>query len=339
MSFFIPCRPSLGQMAAGLLMAAAPVLASAADQSGKAVEWPTQTVRFIVPYSPGGSADMITREVAQRLGQATGEAIVVENRPGAGGWTGSLSVARAEPDGTTLLLATNGSHGLSQLFAKGSPFDPFTDFTPITPAVMMPMVVAVHPDVPAQNVAELIEWAKAEKGVGEVMFGVPGIGSPHHLAGEALNAWADNRFAVTAYKGSGQSIIDLMGGHIPMVTASLAATLPHHRDGRLRILGLVEDQRAEADPDIPTIGESVPGYVMPDTWMGFMGPANMDPALTQAINEQLVAVLQQAEVKAAVSDMGLQVLTSTPEEFQERMTRDVDFFKTMIKEQNIQIER
>ncbi len=338
MSFLQVRHLPLAGLAVSALIAV-PLTAAAEDSNEAAVPWPTETVRIIVPYSPGGSADMITREVAQRLGTATGQAVIVENKPGGSGWAGSASVARAAPDGYTLQLATNGSHGLSQLFSDGSPFDPFTDFTPITPAVMMPMVVAVHPEVPAQDVAELIEWAKREKEPGEVMFGVPGIGSPHHLAGEALNAWADNRFSAAAYKGSGQSIIDVMGGHIPMVVASLAATLPHHREGRLRILGLVEDERAEAAPEIPTIGESVEGYVMPDTWMGFMGPAGIDPELTRAINEQLVATLQQPEVKQTVSNMGLQVITSTPEAFEARMHRDVEFFKTMIEEQDIQIQR
>lgn len=297
--------------------------------------WPNQTVRIIVPYSPGGSADILSRELAQQLSIATGQTFLVDNRPGASGWTGAQSVMRADPDGYTLLLATNGSHGLSQLFTPNSPFDPFTDFTHITPAVMMPMVVAVYPGIPANNAAELVEWAKREKKPGEVSFGVPGIGSPHHIAGENLNGYADGRFAAVPYKGTGQSLTDAMGGHIPVVVGSLAAILPHHREGRLRILGMVEAERSASAPDIPTIGESLNGYVLPDTWMGYMAPAGMDPALTARINELLVTTLQKPEVQKRISDLGLQVLTSPPDDFTERMKNDVEFFKKMIEERNI----
>lgn len=328
----IPRRRALAFGASATLALALPAgTALAADAS----TWPNQAVRIVVPYSPGGSADILSRELAQHLTNATGQSFIVDNRPGASGWTGAQSVTRAAPDGYTLLLATNGSHGLSQLFSDNSPFDPFTDFTPITPAVMMPMALVVHPSVPATNAAELVAWAKNEKKAGEVTFGVPGIGSPHHLAGENLNSYAEGRFAAIPYKGTGQSITDVMGGHIPMVVGSLAAVLPHHREGRLRIIGMVENQRADAAPDIPTVRESLPDYVMPDTWMGYMGPAGMDPALTARINELLVTTLQKPEVQKSIGDLGLQVLTSSPDDFSQRMKDDVEVFKGMIKDRNI----
>lgn len=322
-------RRTLG---AGLLSMLAVGL-GASVQAQNASDWPNKPVRLVVPYSPGGSADLLTRELAQHLTNATGQSFIVDNRPGASGWAGAQSVMRADPDGYTLLLATNGSHGLSQLFTPNSPFDPFTDFTHITPAVMMPMAIVVNPSVPVTNGAELVEWAKQQPG--KVSFGVAGIGSPHHLAGENLNGYADGKFEAIAYKGTGQSIIDAVGGHIPMLVSSLAAVLPHHREGKLRIIGMVEKERAAAAPEIPTLGESLPGYEMPDTWMGYMGPANMDPALTRRINEVFVSTLQRPEVQKSMGDQGLQVLTSTPEEFSERMKRDVEFFKKMIADRNI----
>lgn len=319
-------------MFAALAIALPPTMAASASNT-----WPDKAVRIVVPYSPGGSADILSRELAQHLSVATGQSFIVDNRPGAGGWAGAQSVMRAEPDGYTLLLATNGSHGLSQLFIPNSPFDPFTDFTHITPAVMMPMAIVVNPSVPATNATELVEWAKKQPG--EVSFGVAGIGSPHHLAGENLNGYADGHFSAVAYKGTGQSIIDVIGGHIPMVVSSLAAALPHHKQERLRIIGMVEAERAAAAPDIPTVGESLPDYVMPDTWMGYMGPPNMDPALTARINELFVTTLQKPEVQKSIDELGLQVLTSSPEEFSQRMKDDVEFFKKMIEDRNIQTDR
>lgn len=292
--------------------------------------WPSRPVHIVVPYPPGGSTDSMTRRLAEKLTQNLGQSFVVENRPGASGMMGTEQVSRAAPDGYMLVLGNNATHGLNQLLSKRKLVDPLADFTPIAMAAMMPLALAVHPSVPANNAAELIAWAKANPG--KAAYGTAGLGSPHHIAGEMLSQVSGGAFIHVPYKGSGHSITDLIGGQVPIVFAALASVLPHAQNGKIRILGVAENERQKSAPEIPTIGESVPGYEMPRTWLGYFGPPRMDPALTARVNAELVKALNDAEVAAFINNGGLQVVTSTPEEFarsiRDDMTRLREFLKT-----------
>lgn len=295
--------------------------------------WPSKPVHIVVPYPPGGSTDSMTRRLAEKLTKNLGQPFVVENRPGASGMIGTEQVSRAVPDGYTLVLGNNATHGLNQLLSRRKLVDPLTDFTPIAMAAMMPLALAVHSSVPANNAAELIAWAKANPG--KAAYGTAGLGSPHHIAGEMLNRVSGGAFVHVPYKGSGHSITDLIAGQVPIVFAALATVLPHAQNGKIKILGLAENVRQKSAPSIPTIGESVSGYAMPPTWLGYLGPPRMDPALTARINAELVKALNDPEVVETINSGGLQVSTSTPEEFKRAIGDNMKSLREFLKTTNI----
>ncbi len=305
-------------------------------QAEAPASWPSKPVRIVVPYPPGGSTDALTRRLAQQLTLNLGQQFLVENRAGASGMVGTEQVARSAPDGYTLLMGNNATHGLNQLLTKRKLVDPLADFTPITVAAMMPLALAVHPSIPANNAAELIAWAKAHPG--KAAYGTAGLGSPHHIAGEMLNQVSGGAFVHVPYKGSGQSITDLIGGQVPIVFAALASVLPHAQAGQLKILGLAESERQKSAPSIPTIGESVPGYAMPRTWLGYFGPANMNPALATRINAEFVKALNDPEVAGFINTSGLQVLTSSREEFARSIREDIARLEKFVKTTNISMD-
>lgn len=311
-------------------------LAGFAQAQAPAESWPSKPVRIVVPYPPGGSTDALTRRMAQQLTLNLGQQFIVENRSGASGMVGTEQVSRAAPDGYTLVLGNNATHGLNQLLTKRKLVDPLADFTPLTLAAMMPLALAVHPSVPANNAAELVAWAKAHPGKGA--YGTAGLGSPHHIAGEMLSQVAGGAFVHVPYKGSGQSISDLVGGQVPIVFAALASVLPHAQNGKVKILGLAENERQKSAPAIPTIGESVPGYAMPRTWLGYFGPPNMPPALATRINGELVKALNEPEVAAFINSSGLQVLTSSREEFAQSIRDDMARLSKFVKTTTISMD-
>lgn len=310
--------------------------AGAAHAQAPAASWPSKPVRIVVPYPPGGSTDALTRRMAQQLTANLGQQFIVENRPGASGMVGTEQVSRSAPDGYTLVLGNNATHGQNQLLSKRKLVDPLADFTPLTMAAMMPLALAVHPSVPANNAAELVAWAKANPGKGA--YGTAGLGSPHHIAGEMLSQAAGGAFVHVPYKGSGQSISDLIGGQVPIVFAALASVLPHAQNGKVKILGLAENERQKSAPTIPTIGESVPGYAMPRTWLGYFGPAHMPPALANRIHGEMVKALNDPEMAAFINSSGLQVLTSTREEFAQAIRDDMARLGKFLKTTNISME-
>ena len=189
--------------------------------------WPAKPIRLVVPYPPGGSTDLLARSMGQKLGEALGQQIIVDNRAGASGMLGSEIVARAAPDGYTILLGTGATHGLNLLLSKTVPYDPVKDFTPITAAVEVPIILVVHPSVPATSAKEFVEYAK--KNPGKLAFGSSGTGSPHHLAGELLKQVGGIDLVHVPYKGAAPAVQDLIGGQIPMVFTTLSTALPHIR--------------------------------------------------------------------------------------------------------------
>ena len=298
--------------------------------------FPTKPLRLVVPYPPGGSTDLLARTVAAKMSERLQQQVIVDNRGGGGGTIGSGFVARAAPDGYTFLLGTGATHGLSQLFTKDPPYDPVRDFTPLSAAVVVPIALAVHPSVPAANARELVEYAK--KNEGKLSFGSSGTGSPHHLAGELLNQVAGIKMVHVPYKGAGPSMQDLMGGQIPAVMTTLSTALPQARAGKIRILGMVEKARTPSAPDIPTIGESIPGYAMPDSWLGFFAPAGLPDAITQRLSEEIVRAVRDPDTRAKLESGGMPVLGTSAAEFAQILKSDIEMFRRIVTAAGIKPE-
>ena len=304
--------------AALLSLLAAPLLAIAQP-------YPSKPIRLVVPYPPGGSTDLLARSVAQKIGDSLQQQVIVENRGGGGGTLGSGIVARSTPDGYTLLLGTNATHTLAMFFIKGLQYDPVKDFTPLTAAVVVPIALAVHTSVPANNAREFVEYAKQNPT--KISFGSSGTGSPHHLAGELLNQVVGLSMVHIPYKGAGPSMQDLIGGQIPAVFTTLSTALPQARNGKIKILGMVEAKRQPTVPDVPTIGESVSGYAMPDSWLGFFGPAGLPTEIVQRLNKELVRALHDPDTRARLEKAGMPVLGTSAEEFGTMIRNDIEMFR------------
>jgi len=301
-----------------------------------AQNYPDRPIKLVVPYPPGGSTDLLGRTVAQKMSASMGQQIIVENRGGAGGMLGSDLAARAAPDGYTFVLGTGATHGIVKFLFKSVPYDPVKDFTPITAAVEVPIVLAVHPSVPARSAAELVAYAK--KNPGKLSFGSSGTGSPHHLAGELLKQLTGIDMVHVPYKGAGPAVQDLIGGQIPMIFTTLSTALPYMRSGKIRGIAVVEAKRAASAPDVPTIGESVPGYAMPNSWLGFFGPAHLPAPIVKRLNAEILKAVNAPDAKARLEAAGMPVVGTSPEEFAAIVKHDIDMYGKIIAAAGIRPE-
>ena len=300
-------------------------LTAAAWTCALAQGYPQKSITIVVPYGPGGSTDLLARSVAQRMSESMGQAVIVENRAGASGMIGSEVVARAAPDGYTLLVGTGATHSIVQFTNKAVPYDPVKDFTPLTEAVEVPIVLAVHPSVPANNAKEFVEYVK--KNPGKISFGSSGTGSPHHLAGELLKQMTGIDMVHVPYKGAGQAVQDLIGGQIPAIFTTLSTALPQMRGGKIKILGLVEAKRQPSVPEIPTMGESLPGYAMPRSWLGFFGPAGLPAPIVKRLNAEMLKALHAPDIRAKLESAGMPVIGTSAEEFVTVVKDDLEMYR------------
>ena len=287
--------------------------------------WPSRPLRLIVPYSPGGSTDLLARSVAAKMSEALGQPIVVENHGGANGTLGSAIVARAEPDGYTFLLGTGATHGLTLFLMKSVPYDPVKDFSPITAAVEVPIVLTVNASLPVSNVRELVAYAKKEQG--KLAFGSSGTGSPHHLAGERFKQMTELDLVHVPYKGAAPAMQDLLANQIAMVFTTLSTAMPHYRVGKVKLLGFIEAHGQPSAPEVPTIGASLPGYAMPRTWLGFFGPAKMPPSIVQRLNGEIIKAMNAPDVRPKLETAGMPVVGTSAEEFGRMVRDDIETFR------------
>ena len=297
-------RFGLGRTVLLLAAAAAPV-------SGLAQDYPTHPIRFVVGFAPGGLADLLARALGQKLTQALGQQVVVDNRPGGGGVVAMQLAADAAPDGYTLALGSSTTFSINPVL-RAVPYDPIRDYTPITRAALTPVILTVHPSFPARSLQELIKLAKAKPD--QVMnFASTGFGGATHIAAELLKRVAGIEMTHVPYKGGSLAVIDLIGGHVQMSFGAVSTSLPHLRAGRLRALGVTSAKRLTAIPDVPTFAESgLPGFEV-EQWYGVFAPARLPPAITRKINAALVPALGSAEFKEQFSDQGIELVGSTPE--------------------------
>lgn len=303
---------------------------------GAASAYPTRPVRLLVPFAPGGGSDLVARLITPRLSERLGQPVIVDNRPAASGVLATEMVAKAKPDGYTLLVAMTTQAAFPSLYPKLQ-FDAVKSFEPVTLVAVSPLVAVVNASFPAKTLQGFIAYARANPG--KVNFGSSGTGSPIHLAGELFRSMANIDMAHVVYKGISPAITALMGNEIQILFPAVFLAKPHVNNGRLRALGVTSLKRSELVPDWPTIAESgMPGYES-NVWYGIMAPARTDRAVISRLHREIVSILQIPEVKQAFSAQGSELVGSTPEEFAAVLQKDVERLGKLIKERGIRLDQ
>ncbi|NDZ18307.1 LacI family transcriptional regulator [Variovorax sp. WS11] len=294
------------------LMAAASLLALASAVHAEP-GYPAKPIRLIVPFAPGGSTDVLARLLAEALRPELGQPVIVENKAGAGGNIGGDFVAKAPPDGYTLLIAAAGPTVINPSLYARMPYDPAKDLRPVTLLIQEPNLMAINPKIPAKTVPEFIAYAKSRPT--EVSFGSPGNGSPAHLAGEWFNQLTGTTMVHVPYKGTGPALNDLLAGQIAMMIDNMPALWPHVQSGKLRALAVSTDKRATAAPDVPTVVESgVKGFAF-GAWKGLMVPAATPPDIVERLHAAATKVLAKPDFRKRLIDLGAEPVGNTPAQF------------------------
>ena len=311
---------------AALLLSNAAVLAQA---------WPTRPITIVVPFPPG-PLDVVARLIGPKMSDALGQPVVIDNRAGANGATGSLAVARAAPDGYTILSATAGTHVTSVHLAKNLPYDPVKDFTPIVATVEPATCLVVSSALGINSVQELIDLAKRRPG--ELSYGTSGVGSVFHLMGELLNQTAGIKLQQVPYRGLGPAMQDVIGGHIPIVFTSVSTALPNLDSGKIRILAVLEPARYPRLPDVPSMSEVVPAFRKPSSWFGYLGPLGMPRDIVLRLNREIVNGLNAPDVRPKLEELGYAVIGGPPEQLAALIPDGIARYGAIIKAAGIQPE-
>ncbi|TFY98652.1 Bug family tripartite tricarboxylate transporter substrate binding protein [Ramlibacter rhizophilus] len=298
--------------ALGLSLACGAAVAQS-PASAPATDWPTRPVRLVVPFPPGGSTDVVARLIGEKLTQSLGQPVVVDNRAGAGGTTGSDLVAKAAPDGYTFLMGTSSTHAIApSLYAK-PPYDPSRDFTPVTLLGTATILMVVHPSVPAKNVTEFVAHAKSKPG--ELMFGSTGNGSVSHLTAEYFKSLAGLNLQHVPYKGDSPMTLDLVAGRVHVAFGTAVAFLPHVRSGKLNALAVTDAKPSPVAPQVPTVAASgLPGFEALQ-WFGLLAPASTPPAVVNRMHAEVAKALQTPEVQEKLQGLGMQIVGGDPASF------------------------
>jgi len=305
-------------------------------QVARADDYPSRAVNLIVPFPPGGSTTVMARNVADKLSAALGQQIVVENRGGAGGTLGTRFVAKAPPDGYTILLSYTATMAIAPAMNANAGYDPHKDFTPIGMIGFAPNVLVVHPSMPVHSIAELIAYAKAAPA--PLQYGSPGVGTVNHLAGEYLASEAGLKLQHVPYKGNGPAISDLLGGHIPMMFLPIPVALGNVKAGTLRALAITTAKRSSLLPDLPTLAESgVPGFDAALRY-GLMAPAGTPLAVIARLNRELNAALASEDVKERLATEGAESLPGTPEAYAADVAGDEKKWGGLVKKLGLKVE-
>jgi tripartite-type tricarboxylate transporter receptor subunit TctC len=311
------------------------VLCGSFDFAG-ADDYPTRPITLIVPFPPGGSTTVMARNVADKMSATLGQPVVVENRGGAGGTIGTRSVAKAAPDGYTILLSYTATMAIAPSMNVNAGYDPRKDFVPIGMIGFAPNVLVVHPSLPARSVAELIAYAKAAPA--PVQYGSPGVGTVNHLAGEYLASETGVKLQHVPYKGNGPAMGDLLGGHIPMMFVPIPVALGNVKAGTLRGLAITTAKRSGLLPDLPTLAESgVPGFDVALRY-GLMAPTGTPPAVIARLNRELNAALATEDVKQRLATEGAEALPGTPEAYAADVDADEKRWSGLVKKLGIKVE-
>jgi tripartite-type tricarboxylate transporter receptor subunit TctC len=314
----------------GIAAALSGLLPLAANGPALAQAWPAaKPITMVVPFPPGPALDMVARLVGGKLSAAVGQTVVVDNRTGANGTIGSNAVARAAPDGYTLLAATAGTHVTAMHLMKNLPYDPVKDFTPIMAAVEPATCLVVNASLPVNSVQELIAYAKANPG--KLSYGSSGVGSVVHMMGELFNQTAGVKIAHVPYRGVAPAMQDVIGGHIPMVFISVSNAMPAVRQGSVKILAVLEPARYAKLANVPSMSEIIPEFRKPSSWFGFFGPAKMPPEIVARINANMRKGINAPDVRAKLEASDFAVIDGTPEEFAALLKDGIERYGAIIK--------
>ena len=326
-------RTILAGLLIGLAGAAGHPAAALAQQ--KAGDYPARPVRIIVPQSPGASTDLTARLIAQRLADAFKQPVVVDNRPGAGTISGTEIVARATPDGYTLLVVAS-SITINPSIYKKLPYDPVRDFAPVTQLLTFPNLIVAHPSVPVKTLQDLLALARAKPG--ELNYASAGRGTGTHMSAELLKTMTGIDIVQVPYKGGGPAITAILGGQVQLNVGTIVALLPHVRSGKLRAIAVTTAKRSAAAPDIPTVAESgVPGYDH-GPWNGLFAPGKAPKAVVAQINAEVVRVLRSPEFSTVVAKQGAETVGNSPGEFASVVKSEIAKWAKVVKAAGIRAE-
>lgn len=298
--------------------------------------WPNRPIRYIVPFAPGGTTDILARVVGEKLGPALGQTIVVDNRAGQGGSVGAAELARAAPDGYTIGGGTISSHAINATLYDKLPYDPVTSFAPITMYATQPNVLVVHPSVPAQNLREFIALLKANPR--KYSFGSAGTGTSQHISGELFKTMAGVQMEHIPYRGSGQMIPELLGGTLSVAVDNIATALPHMKTGKLRALAVTTAQRSGAAPEVPTMAEQgLAGYEL-SSWQAVFAPAGTPVAIIERLHTEIARILKMPDVAKRLTDLGLDLSGMKPAELGAIVRADVPRLGKVVKDSGAKAE-
>jgi tripartite-type tricarboxylate transporter receptor subunit TctC len=311
-------RSRIAALAIGALVAA----------SAAAQDYPAKPIRIIVPFAAGGPADIYARFIGQRLSEALGQPVVIEDRPGAGSVIGTDAVAKSAPDGYTLLMMSN-THTVNESLIPNKPYQLMRDFVPVAPVNYSDLVLVVHPSVPANSLKELLDLAKAKpKGLN---YASSGPGTPYHMAGELFKAMAGVDIVHVPYKGSSGARTDVLGGQVQMMFDAITTMAPNVRSGKLKALGTTGKARSSVLPEVPTVSEAgVPGYEAV-IWLGVMAPAGTPKPIVDKLNAEITKIVTRPDVRESWSKQGAEPMAMTPAEFARFMNEDIEKWAKVVK--------
>ena len=298
--------------------------------------WPSKPIRYIVPFAPGGTTDILARVVGEKLGAVLGQTIVVDNRPGQGGSAGAAELARAAPDGYTIGGGTISSHAINASLYDKLSYDPVTSFAPITLYATQPNVLLLHPSVPATTLAEFIALLKANPD--KYSFGSAGIGTSQHISGELFKTIAGVKMQHVPYRGSGQMIPELLGGTLQVAVDNIATALPHMRAGKLRALAVTTAQRSGVAPEVPTMAElGLTGYEL-SSWQAVFAPAGTPPAIVERLYTEIAKILKLPDVSKRLGDLGLDLSGMPPAQLAALVKADVPRLGKVVRDSGAKAE-
>ena len=298
-------------------------------------EWPNKTVRIVVPFAPGGGTDYVARLTAQRLTEHFSQTFIVENKPGAGGLTGTDLIAKSKPDGYSFVIVS-GSHTINPNLYKVLPYDTRRDFLPVSNLVIGPAILVVSPSLKINSLKELISLAKSKPG--ELSFASSGNGSPPHLGGELFKAMAGIDLVHIPYKGNGPAYNDLMGGQISLMFPNIATALPFVKSGKLKALAVTSKNRSKIAPELPTMSEAgLDGYEL-SSWFGMLAPIDTPMSIVQQLHQEIYKIYQSQDIREKLLSQGVEPLASSPSEFSQQINNEIDYWSKTFKSKNLKID-